>query len=53
MVGLIITLVVTVPIAIIWVNAIDKVPKDYKGEEFLNWDRQHDNWDESHTETEF
>ena len=45
MVGLIITLVVTVPIAIIWANAIDKVPKDYKGEDFLNWDD-----DKNHTE---
>ena len=38
MVGLIITLMIAVPTAIMWASAIDKVPKDYKGEDFLNWD---------------
>lgn len=43
MVGLIITLLVTTPIAIIWVRCIDKMQNqhpDYKGEDFLNWEQQ-------------
>ena len=39
MVGLIITLIVTVPVALLWASAIDRAPKDYKGEDFLNWDK--------------
>ena len=42
MVGLIITLIVTIPVAFLWANAISKVPKDYKGEDFLNWDKDED-----------
>jgi hypothetical protein len=49
-VGIIITLIVTIPIAFLWARAIDKMPKDYKGEDFLNWDRQDDDWDKAHTE---
>ena len=51
MVGLIITLVIVIPIAILWVRGIDNMKNkypDYKGEDFLNWD---DN--KNHTEGEF
>lgn len=43
MVGLIITLLVALPIAIIWVRGIDKMQNqhpDYKGEDFLDWEQQ-------------
>ena len=36
-----------------WVKGIDNMKKnhpDYKGEEFLNWDRKNDDWDKTHTE---
>jgi hypothetical protein len=36
MIAIIITLLITVPIAILWTNGIDKIPKDYKDEDFLN-----------------
>ena len=44
-------------ISISWVNGIDYMKEnhpDYKGEDFLNWDRKNDGWDEnkSHTENE-
>ena len=46
-----------IQIGIAWVAGIDKMKKDYpdyKGEEFLNWDRKHDDWDnKSHTENDF
>lgn len=35
-------------IAFFWVRGIDNMQKnypDYKGEEFLNWDRKNDDWD--------
>ena len=51
MVGLIITLIIVIPIAILWVRGIDNMKKnhpDYKGEDFLNWD---DN--KNHTEGDF
>jgi hypothetical protein len=35
-----------------WVKAIDYMHKhhpDYKGEEFLNWDRKNDEWDKTPT----
>jgi len=51
MVGLIITLIIVIPIAILWVRGIDNMKKnhpDYKGNDFLNWD---DN--KSHTEGDF
>ena len=51
MVGLIITLIIVIPIAILWVNSITNMQKnhpDYKGEDFLNWDD-----DKSHTEGDF
>jgi hypothetical protein len=40
-VGIIITLIVVIPIAILWVRGIDYMKKnhpDYKGEDFLDWD---------------
>jgi len=51
MVGLIITLIIVIPIAILWVRGIDNMKKnhpDYKGEDFLNWDD-----DKNHTEGNF
>jgi hypothetical protein len=51
MVGLIITLIIVIPIAILWVRGIDNMKKnhpDYKGNDFLNWD---DN--KNHTEGNF
>ena len=36
-----------------WVKGIDYMKEnhpDYKGEEFLNWDRKNDDWDKTHTE---
>ena len=47
-VGIIITLIVTIPIAFLWANAIDKMPKDYKGKDFLDWDD-----DKVHSEGDF
>ena len=51
MVGLIITLIIVIPIAILWVQGIDNMKKnhpDYKGNDFLNWDEN-----KSHTEGDF
>jgi hypothetical protein len=51
MVGLIITLIIVIPIAILWVRGIDNMKKnhpDYKGNDFLNWDEN-----KSHTEGDF
>jgi Na+/citrate or Na+/malate symporter len=51
MVGLIITFIVTVLIAIVWANGINKMKEqypDYKGEDFLNWDDNN-----AHTEDDF
>jgi hypothetical protein len=46
--------IITVIISFLWARGIDKIPKDYKGEEFLNWDRKNDNWDKkSESEDEF
>jgi len=55
---IIVTLIVVIPVAIMWANGIDNMKKnypDYKGEDFLNWDRKNDNWDDnkSHTEGDF
>ena len=36
-----------------WVKGISNMKEnhpDYKGEEFLNWDRKNDDWDKTHTE---
>jgi hypothetical protein len=38
-----------------WVKGISNMKEnhpDYKGEEFLNWDRKNDDWDKTHTEDE-
>jgi hypothetical protein len=49
--GIIITLIVVIPISILWVRGIDNMKKnhpDYKGGDFLDWD---DN--KNHTEGNF
>jgi len=41
MVGVVIALIVTIPIAWLWVNGIHNMKEkhpDYKGEDFLDWD---------------
>lgn len=41
MVGLIITLLLVIPISVLWVRGVDKMNNehpDYKGGDFLNWD---------------
>jgi len=58
MVVIIIIVLVVVPVAILWVRGIDYMQKnhpDYKGEEFLNWDRKNDDWDDNkiHSEGDF
>ena len=38
-----------------WVKLIDYMKEkhpDYKGEDFLNWDRKNDNWDDDKVHTE-
>jgi hypothetical protein len=38
-----------------WVKGISNMKEnhpDYKGEEFLNWDRKNDDWNKTHTEDE-
>ena len=40
-IGIIVTLIVVIPVAILWVRGIDNMKKnhpDYKGEDWLNWD---------------
>jgi len=42
-------------ISYLWVRAIDNVKKNhpnYKGEDFLNWDRKNDNWGDNSTNSE-
>ena len=39
-----------------WVEGIDYMQKnhpDYKGEDFLNWDRKNDDWDKNNYEGDF
>jgi Na+/citrate or Na+/malate symporter len=56
MVGLIILSVVVIgTIAIAWASGIDMMKQkhpDYKGEDFLNWDNENNDWDNAHTEGE-
>ena len=55
MVGLIITLIVTLLISILWVKGLSDMKENhpnYKGEEFLNWDRKNDDWDDNKNHTE-
>lgn len=50
-IGIIITLIVTISITILWIKGIDNMKNkypDYKGEDWLNWD---DN--KNHTEGDF
>ena len=49
---------VIILIGILWVSGITKMKSeypDYRAEEYLNWDRKHDHWDDStrHTEGDF
>jgi len=58
MVVIIIIVLVVVPVTILWVRGIDYMQKnhpDYKGEDFLNWDRKNDDWDDNkiHSEGDF
>lgn len=58
MIAVIITLVVALFISILWVRGISSMEEkhpDYKGEDFLNWDRKNDNWDDNkvHSEGDF
>ena len=50
LIAILITLVIVIPISIMWVRGIDYMKKnhpEYKGEDFLNWDD-----DKVHTENE-
>jgi len=54
-IGIIVILIVVVPIAILWVRGINNMKKnypDYKGEDWLNWDRKNDGWDDNKNHTE-
>ena len=56
MVGLILGLIAGL-ILLSWkyvddVDYMDKNHPDYKREEFLNWDRENDNWDDNKSHTE-
>lgn len=45
----------TLFISWMWVRGIDKMKRkhpDYKGEDFLNWDRKNDGWDDNKTHSE-
>lgn len=56
MVGLIIIGILILIVSYAWAIGTDKIQEEYpeyKGEEFLNWDRDHDKWDNNHTEGEF
>lgn len=59
MVGLIILIItMLILISVAWASGIDMMKQqhpDYKGEEFLNWDRKNDNWDDNkvHSEGDF
>lgn len=57
MVGLIIIGMLVVIVSYAWAKAISDMHKhhpEYRGEEFLNWDREHDDWDnKNHTENGF
>lgn len=42
-------------ISYLWVRVIDNMKKNhpnYKGEDFLNWDRKHDDWDDNKINSE-
>lgn len=46
---------ITLFISWMWVRGIDNMKHkhpDYKGEDFLNWDRKHDGWDDNKTHSE-
>jgi hypothetical protein len=43
-----ILVVITIIISLLWIRGIDKMHENhphYKGEDFLNWDRKNDDWD--------
>ena len=55
MVGLIIAIIVVLPLAVLWAKAIDNMKRkhpNYKGEDFLNWDGKHPDWDDNKNHTE-
>lgn len=56
MVGLIIGLIAgLILLSWGWVEGVDRMSEnhpDYKGEEFLNWDRKNDDWDDNKSHTE-
>ena len=55
MVGLIIIGVLVLIVSYAWAKAISDMHKnhpDYKGEDFLNWDRKNDDWDDNKTHSE-
>lgn len=56
--GLIITAVVTLLVSILWVRGLSNMKEkypDYKGEDFLNWDNKHPEWNDNkiHSEGDF
>ena len=56
MVGLIVLSIAVVSlVAIAWASGIDMMKQqhpEYKGEDFLNWDGENNDWDNAHTEGE-
>ena len=51
----IVMFIVTVLISWLWVRGISEMKHDhpdYKGEDFLNWDRKNDGWDDNKTYSE-
>lgn len=55
MIAIIMAAVVSIIAGALLVDGIDGMKQnhpDYKGEDFLNWDRKNDDWDKTHTENE-
>ena len=56
--GLVIIVIIVLGLAQLawaWASGIDHMQKehpDYRGEEFLNWDRKHDGWDDNKIHSE-
>ena len=52
---LFIAVISVISIVWVWVSGIDYMREnhpDYKGEDFLNWDGENNDWDNTHTEGE-
>ena len=52
---LFIAVISVISIVWVWVSGIDYMREnhpDYKGEDFLNWDGENNDWDNIHTEGE-